>query len=125
MRERSRKGIGQTGERSPGRAAAWGGGPGPYGVLSCASCCHVFPLRPRTALSHAPSLDQITAREALISPTPTLIHARNARGEEGMDEGAMKGYDRDARWGDVIMRETWGPGEGRGKAINTNIITRK
>ena len=42
-----------------------------------------------------------------------------------MDEGAMKGHDRDARWGDVIMRETWGPGEGRGKAIKTNIITRK
>ena len=64
------------------------------------------------------------ARGAHFS-NPTLIHARNAGGEEGMDEGAMKGHDKDARWGDVIMRETWGPGEGRGKANKTNIITRK
>ena len=45
--------------------------------------------------------------------------------KKGWMHGAMKGHDKDARWGGVIMRETLGPGEGRGKAINTNVITRK
>ena len=45
--------------------------------------------------------------------------------KKGWLEEPMKGHDKDARWEDVIMRETWGPGEGRGEAIKAIIITRK